>query len=181
MAARHSPSGGTKFQTPFFPVSFGKSFMKILSAVPENGSHIFGGREKNKKTSVKHICYRLIAGCVKQRNHRYWSISPTNNTCDWLFLRIYVRGNVILHINCTQWDGAHTGMGQHLFDWKSPSTWQRWLSPTVTLLHIGKLIIGLLKVVQGLTSHRTHYRSFQRRVFCKVVKDPTNSINTLKE
>jgi len=42
-------------------------------------------------------------------------------------------------------------------------------------------------VVQGLTSHRTHYRSFQRRVFCKGFpslyrsKDPTNSINTLKE
>jgi len=48
--------------------------VKIRSAVPENGSHIFGGRKKNKKkqnktkqkkTSAKHICYRLIGGCVK--------------------------------------------------------------------------------------------------------------------
>jgi len=38
---RHSPGGGTTFQTPFFPVSFGKSFMKIRSAVPENGCLIF--------------------------------------------------------------------------------------------------------------------------------------------
>jgi len=36
-AARLLPSGGTTFQTTFSPVSFGKSFMKIHSAVPENG------------------------------------------------------------------------------------------------------------------------------------------------
>jgi len=33
----HSPGGGTTLETPFSPVSFGKSFMKIRSAVPENG------------------------------------------------------------------------------------------------------------------------------------------------
>jgi len=36
-AARLSPSGGTTFQTTFPPLSFGESFMKIRSAVPENG------------------------------------------------------------------------------------------------------------------------------------------------
>jgi len=36
-AARLSPSGGTTFQTTFSPLSFGESFMKIRSAVPENG------------------------------------------------------------------------------------------------------------------------------------------------
>jgi len=50
-----------------FPLSFGKSFMKIRSAVPENGCLIFmhyrcGGRKKKqkktKKTSVKHIRIR---------------------------------------------------------------------------------------------------------------------------
>jgi len=46
-------------QTPFSPLSFGKSFMKIRSAVPENGCLVFcGGRKKTgkkqKKTSVKH-------------------------------------------------------------------------------------------------------------------------------
>jgi len=33
-------------------------------------SHIFGGRKKTKnkkKTSVKHIRYRLIGGCVKKQ------------------------------------------------------------------------------------------------------------------
>jgi len=40
-AARLSPSGGTTFQATFYPVSFGKSFMKIRSAVPENGCLIF--------------------------------------------------------------------------------------------------------------------------------------------
>ena len=52
------------------PVSFGKSFMKIRSAVPENGCLIFfadeKNKKKNKKTSVKHIRYRLIGGCVNE-------------------------------------------------------------------------------------------------------------------
>jgi len=49
--------------------------MKIRSAVPENGCLIVlvdgkktkKNKTKNKKkTSVKHIRYRLIGGCVKQ-------------------------------------------------------------------------------------------------------------------
>jgi len=52
-AARLSPSGGTTFQTTFSPVSFGKSFMKIRSAVPENGCLSFGGRKRNKKNICK--------------------------------------------------------------------------------------------------------------------------------
>jgi len=52
---RHSPGGGTTFQTPFSPVSFGKSFMKIRSAVPENGCLIFfwWTENKNKKNIYK--------------------------------------------------------------------------------------------------------------------------------
>jgi len=49
-AARPSPSGGTTFQTTFSPVSFGKSFMKIRSAVPENGCLIVLVDGKTKKT-----------------------------------------------------------------------------------------------------------------------------------
>ena len=55
-AARLSPSGSTTFQTTFSPVSFGKSFMKICSAVPENGCLIFltdGKKTKNKKNICK--------------------------------------------------------------------------------------------------------------------------------
>jgi len=52
--------------------------MKIHSAVPENGCLIFltdGKSRKNKRqkktkqkqrTSVKHIRYRLIGGCIKK-------------------------------------------------------------------------------------------------------------------
>jgi len=49
------------------PLSFGKSFMKIRSAVPDNGCLIFmhyrvvNGKKqkaKGKITSVKHICIR---------------------------------------------------------------------------------------------------------------------------
>jgi len=69
---RHSPGGGTTFakgrqdvSNYISPLSFGKSFMKIRSAVPENGCLIFfDGRKKTKKTFVKHIRYRLIGGCV---------------------------------------------------------------------------------------------------------------------
>jgi len=52
-------------QTPFSPLSFGKRFMKIRSAVPENGCLVFFWRmekAKNKKTSVKHTRIRLIGG-----------------------------------------------------------------------------------------------------------------------
>jgi len=53
-------------ETPFSLLSFGKSFMKIRSAVPENGCLIFCGggtkqkktKTKTKKTSVKHIRIR---------------------------------------------------------------------------------------------------------------------------
>jgi len=58
-AARLSPSGGTAFQTTFSPVSFGKSFMKIRSAVQENGCLIFltdGKKQKKKqKRTKKHL------------------------------------------------------------------------------------------------------------------------------
>jgi len=42
-------------QTPFSPLSFGKSLMKIRSAVPENGCLVFLWRErkKNKKQKTK--------------------------------------------------------------------------------------------------------------------------------
>jgi len=41
-------------QTPFSPLPFGKSFMKIRSAVPEDGCLVFcGGREKTKKKQKK--------------------------------------------------------------------------------------------------------------------------------
>jgi len=59
VAARLSPSGGTTFQTTFSPVSFGKSLMKIRSAIPENGCLIFlTDRKKNKKqkNKQKNIC-----------------------------------------------------------------------------------------------------------------------------
>jgi len=47
---RHSPGGGTTFQTTS-PLSFGKSFMKIRSAVPENGCLIVlvDGKKPKKK------------------------------------------------------------------------------------------------------------------------------------
>jgi len=55
-------------KTPFSPLSFGKSFMKIRSGVPENGYLIVvaDGKKakKDKKTSEKHIRIRLIDGCV---------------------------------------------------------------------------------------------------------------------
>jgi len=68
---RHSPGGRTTLQTPFSPVSFGKSFMKIRSAVPENGCLVFCVEKTGKtkdicKTSVKHIRIRLIGGSVNK-------------------------------------------------------------------------------------------------------------------
>jgi len=48
-------------QTPFFPLSFGKSFMKIRSAVPENGCLVFlwrtekAKKNKKQKKTKKHL------------------------------------------------------------------------------------------------------------------------------
>jgi len=56
-AARLSPSSGTKFQTTFPPhLSFGKSFMKIRSAIPENVCLIVlvdGNNKKQKQQKTK--------------------------------------------------------------------------------------------------------------------------------
>ena len=61
-----SPHVGTTLETTLSPLSFGKSFTKIRSAVPENGCLVFcGEQKKNRKKSVKHMCIRLIGGCVK--------------------------------------------------------------------------------------------------------------------
>ena len=50
-----SPHLGTAMQTTFSPLSFGKSFMKIRSAVPENGCLVFVTDEKKTKKQ-KNIC-----------------------------------------------------------------------------------------------------------------------------
>jgi len=53
---------GAAMQTPFSPLSFGKSFMKIRSAVPENGCLVFfvaNGKKtiskKKQKKTKKHL------------------------------------------------------------------------------------------------------------------------------
>jgi len=42
-------------QTPFSRLSFGKSFMKIRSAVPENGCLVFLWRTEKVKKQKKHL------------------------------------------------------------------------------------------------------------------------------
>jgi len=42
-------------QTTFSPLSFGKSFMKIRSAVQENGCLVFVTDEKKTKKQKKHL------------------------------------------------------------------------------------------------------------------------------
>ena len=73
------------------PLSFGKSFMKIRSAVPENGCFIFLRKEKKqkktKKTSVKHIRYRLIGGCV---NNTQLTAILRCNTCTLKTAKLYL-------------------------------------------------------------------------------------------
>ena len=98
----HSPHLGTAMQTPFSPLSFDKSFMKIRSAVPENGWYFCGGRKKtkkakkNKKTSVKHIGYAFAPpsgewGCVKYESDRSTWVHGLDHDacvkyhCDFLF------------------------------------------------------------------------------------------------
>jgi len=59
-------------ETPFSPLSFGKSFMKIRSAVPENGCLIFmhyhcGKQKKKTKNAVKHTHLRPLAARMHKR------------------------------------------------------------------------------------------------------------------
>jgi len=78
---RHSPGGGTTFakrrhdgSNYISHLSFGESFMKIHSAVPENCCLIVlvdgknKKQKKNKKTTAKHIRIRLLpeGGCVNE-------------------------------------------------------------------------------------------------------------------
>jgi len=61
-----APIWDTMLKTPFSPLSFGKSFMKIRSGIPENGCLIVVADGKN---AVKHIRIRLIGGCVNYDPH----------------------------------------------------------------------------------------------------------------
>jgi len=76
-------------QTPFSPLSFGKSFMKIRSAVPENGCLVFlwrtGKKQKTKKTkkTKKNICktythppHRRLRKKDAKANARRQCVSP---------------------------------------------------------------------------------------------------------
>jgi len=64
-------------QTPFSLVSFGKSFMKIRSAVPKNGCLIFFAEQKKTKKTKKNICktYTLPPHQRLRKTARnlYWS------------------------------------------------------------------------------------------------------------
>ena len=100
---QHSPFARRRHEVAnsISPVSFGKSFMKIRSAIPENGSHIFGGwktktekkqkKTKTEKTSVKHIRYRLIDGCVNQ----YWKWPTLITLADGLKC-LFTRTNILI-------------------------------------------------------------------------------------
>jgi len=69
---RHSPGGGTTFakrrhdvSNYISPLSFGKSFMKIRSAVPENGCLIVlvdGKKQKKNKKNCKTYTHRPPTG-----------------------------------------------------------------------------------------------------------------------
>jgi len=71
---QHSPGGGTTFAKRRHnvsnyippPLSFSESFMKIRSAVPENGCLIV---LVDRKKTAKHICIRLLpeGGCVNEQ------------------------------------------------------------------------------------------------------------------
>jgi len=60
-------------QTPFSPLSFGKSLSGIFVA---NGKK----QKKIKKTSVKHIRIRLIDGCVKHGNYMKVKLVPVGKS-----------------------------------------------------------------------------------------------------
>ena len=64
-----SPHLGTALETPF-PLSFGKSFMKIRSAVPENGCLIFMhylvANGKKTERSVQHTHSRHLAALMRK-------------------------------------------------------------------------------------------------------------------
>jgi len=51
-----SPHFGTTLETTLCPLSFGKSFMNIRSAVPKNGCLVFCGERKKKQKTEKNTC-----------------------------------------------------------------------------------------------------------------------------
>ena len=95
--------------------------MKIRSAVPENGCLIFfdgqkeNRKQKTKKTSVKHIRYRLIGGCVNYsvsqknppRSLRFSDVFPkwlgifSPNFTRLLHIPIYARLQIFTQLSAT--------------------------------------------------------------------------------
>ena len=75
LALLPNPHLGTTLKTPFPPLSFGKSFMKIRSAVPENGCLIFmhyrcGERRKRQTRMVQlpaTAAIKYVAACCITR------------------------------------------------------------------------------------------------------------------
>jgi len=71
-------------QTPFSPVSFDKSFMKIRSAVIENGCLVFcGGRKKRgkntKKTSEFNYSIQLQQAVSSRQGTRQKNSAPARS------------------------------------------------------------------------------------------------------
>jgi len=60
-------------ETPFYPLSFGKSFMKIRSAVPENGCLIFMHyRNGRKKTRLHPFARSWLYNVTAVRGALWW-------------------------------------------------------------------------------------------------------------
>ena len=101
----HSPGGGTSLETTLYPLSFGKSFMKIRSAVPENGFLIFltdgkkTKKNKKQKTSAKHIRIRLLpeGGCVNEDiQHTTTRSEPTTTAGDTVVVYLSISRRRVL-------------------------------------------------------------------------------------
>ena len=73
-----SPHLGTAMHTPLFPLSFGKSFMKIRSAVPENGCLVFLWRTEKAIESAYTISGQQQLGPYLAPFQRYGGLNVEN-------------------------------------------------------------------------------------------------------
>jgi len=79
-----SPHLGTAMETPFSPLSFGKSFMKIRSAVPENGYALSWRTEKNKK--IPNVSIVLFIGVYGSKFAKFSTLVEHHGDClPWKF------------------------------------------------------------------------------------------------
>jgi len=121
-----SPHVGTTLETTLSPLSFGKSFMKIRSAVPENGC-LWRTEKKQKKNICKtytHLPHRrlhtltvfsTIVKCIPVYDLSTFSLDCKRHVIIKVLFMVSFGGTLLSHIEHIKLTGEKTANCIHVF------------------------------------------------------------------